>query len=1250
MSLDINLQVFSNYEPEQNRIPLKETTNYAGHIYQIYEINTLLFPELPQFEASASQAIPLKKIRGIFLNEPLDEATSRVESALPWNKDKKEATREAIRAGTYDWQKDNGLVANDKDLMLEAIRQNPQNLQYAYPNLKKSGEVALAALSQWSKELDDYKSTLASDAQRLSELLLTAEEGKKRGYQPQEEVEFEIANQRIEVEKKEIIVKQHELKIKTISSHIDPALLGEKEFVLAAIKYHIEILETILPNLETEEFFLEAIKIDVGALEYAPDHLEFEITQAAIEQDLRALSYVSDDLMEDEEFKQFILKIVSQHPEVLHRIDNIAITADKDVVLATIPSGMENFELPISSFSSLWKDREFVLQAVSKNGQFWHKLPHHSKFNEDREILLAAVHHDWTILNAEPKDNGRSPYRPRLDAISFEQPNNWWSDAEFAIVALEQSLEAFKYCTSGLKQDEEFVALLFTKWPALKANRHFLLELGKDNSQALSYADESLQHDLQFAKEAISQNFQAFKYAPSALKKDQNFVKEVIRLSEGTSLEHADIALKQDRVFMVEAVQISGYALGYADPILREDADLIEAALNQIIPHYIKRWEELPDSLKNSPKFMAAAFKKDKNSLKYAMFDVQRGILLPYLHSKDADKWNLIKDHFRSDKSFMLDALSIDPAEAWKNAADDVKKDSQFVLAAASKLCSLAQDPLQKKETAALASAILKEIQAKPLDIPPEHFIIEAAKLAFMDQEVVWQAFIMDPTNLQFADPLLLKDREFMLQCICENFLTFNYIHPDLKQDRAFLKQSIGKNPYVSLFISEEVKTEEPILNAIYQSLSDHLMAFKEDPNKRQLLHQFTAFVIERADRFLLHPEHPLMQEFIQAYTVASGVEDPKNPYYMHARLTQVVQQEALLDDFASVRKRADIKDYAFNDIPEGIIPFSELFTSLEERGIDKKQLEELCQTYYGKEPVVKEANETEEQFVQREIAYREEMEKLEESYLRDVRHNILGQGKLIPALLAQKGKAEDPISLTNMYLHLILKRMQQEDDTRQEGKLSDRENMLLNFASMVKECNTGQADAIEQYFLHAVGESNQANSAAEQIEKTVDSAVQMALLETLGSDALVKELTGEVSVKQMSHQTLYLKNRYYKQLGLRHSPSFDFHSGVIYQALQRQLPHEALPIIKRHFLQRLEAKAKEVLDRSFNAKEGIAFQHWADYFKNNFHMQDSQESYSQFFVTKVEVDEDGDENYTYVGIAPATVTQMLQKLELLLE
>jgi hypothetical protein len=466
-------------------------------------------------------------------------------------------------------------------------------------------------------------------------------------------------------------------------------------------------------------------------------------------------------------------------------------------------------------------------------------------------------------------------------------------------------------------------------------------------------------------------------------------------------------------------------------------------------------------------------------------------------------------------------------------------------------------------------------------------------------KNIVLAAVNQNGLALEFVQLDQIQNKDIVLAALKQNFAAYKFIDPRLRTDKEIILLGLLNEPSRFLYLSKASKLDPQLVNAVYASLANKLRSLTEDPSQKEALIRFTTFTLERQENYGLHDEHPLMQQVIEAHIITSSPSNsPKDPYQLYARLQKTLKEEPLVEIFAGFRKRANQKEYTYADLPKDGPPLEDLFASIETRGVNPVEVASLCNG----------------------------------ATLRQVKENLLGFGKLIPALLVQKGDLQDPISVTHMYLHIILKEIAQEDDIRVEGRLSNRENRLLKFGSMVKECQTGQADAIEQYYIYCV-DKKALESGQVKIEAIVDGAVQMALKKTLTNDALLKEVTNQDQVQQQAHQTLYLQNRYHKQIGLHHALRFDRNTSTLYDSLIQKDPKEVLKIIRKHLHVQEEVKAH--LDRALVTPTISSYMEITKYFEKEFGLKDDYDHYFEL-----------DEGSKPIGITLAAVRKILVKLE----
>ena len=94
--------------------------------------------------------------------------------------------------------------------------------------------------------------------------------------------------------------------------------------------------------------------------------------------------------------------------------------------------------------------------------------------------------------------------------------------------------------------------------------------------------------------------------------------------------------------------------------------------------------------------------------------------------------------------------------------------------------------------------------------------------------------------------------------------------------------------------------------------------------------------------------------------------------------------------------------------------------------------------------------------------------------------------------------------------------------------------------------------DGIALYYNHTIPARQQvqaAVNAVEKVENCIDECIQTIINDTLASQQVLNKIAGK-SINEQAHQTLNLKNRFHKQLGLIHTSSFDPYAGYIEDAL----------------------------------------------------------------------------------------------------
>ena len=142
--------------------------------------------------------------------------------------------------------------------------------------------------------------------------------------------------------------------------------------------------------------------------------------------------------------------------------------------------------------------------------------------------------------------------------------------------------------------------------------------------------------------------------------------------------------------------------------------------------------------------------------------------------------------------------------------------------------------------------------------------------------------------------------------------------------------------------------------------------------------------------------------------------------------------------------------------------------------------------------------------------------------------------------------------------------------DSPQQGHL------LFAYAASIQGCRGGQLEGLTVAYnqlprdvkpiANSKGTTEQENAAHHYLDTFIQEKLE-ALLST--ENQLMHELTGiaaNKAIPQLSHQSLYVKNRLAPMIGLQHSLTFDQHTHHITEPLFEKTPLEILGAFLNHF------------------------------------------------------------------------------------
>ena len=385
---------------------------------------------------------------------------------------------------------------NNKEEVLEAVKNYGPELQYASEELRADREVALAAVKNNGDALEYASEELRSDREVV--LAAVKESGGAHQYASEE-----LKND------KEVVLTAVKDGTSIILKYTDPSLLSDKEFVLSVIFYVGSALEHVDKKLQgNKEVVSMALNDDGSNLKFAHKSLKADkkIVLMAVENNGLSLKYASDELKQD---KDIVISAIGNEASAL-KYANKSFRADKDLVLAIIKEN-ERYPLGIieSMDESLRKDKEVLLQATEKARYPLEVLEYADKsLLSDKEFVIATV-------------------KQNCDALEFAS-DELKNDKEVVMAAVKDSGDALEYASKELRADKEVVMAAVNSWgyaleyasEELRADREVVMAAVKDSGDALEYASKELRADKEVVLAAVNSWGYALEYASEELRTD----------------------------------------------------------------------------------------------------------------------------------------------------------------------------------------------------------------------------------------------------------------------------------------------------------------------------------------------------------------------------------------------------------------------------------------------------------------------------------------------------------------------------------------------------------------------------------------------------------------------------------------------------------------------------------------------------------------------------------------------------------
>jgi len=342
-------------------------------------------------------------------------------------------------------------------------------------------------------------------------------------------------------------------------------------------------------------------------------------------------------------------------------------------------------------------------------------------------------------------------------------------------------------------------------------------------------------------------------------------------------------------------------------------------------------------------------------------------------------------------------------------------------------------------------------------------------------------------------------------------------------------------------------KANNEALHRLGEHATNIYLAFK-NTKKTNPIQIFQALKRERQDK---------EQEIIEKFSISPS---------------QTICGKSIFLNLNTFRERGCAKKITFGDLPEniGFQTLSQLFLEFENRFKCEQEQSET-----KREDVVKVIQEI------KTLTEGSDFIQLKEALHRSE----------VLRLLNLRGKPDQPIEAVAYYLHMIIKAISEANNEHSSSSLSQRERMLIGFASYIKNCSPRQRKQMKDYYdelplEYRLKTGKTISSIQEKIECFTDLAIQSCLNEMLSSRKFLIDVTKNPNWDGDVYQLiLYLQNRLFWLLGLDHKLIPDVYTGILpneaveadLQTLMKKvLSHLTPKKVIRHLNQLLQKAFKE--------------------------------------------------------------------------
>jgi hypothetical protein len=469
---------------------------------------------------------------------------------------------------------------NDRNLLLELVKINGFNLQYAWPKearyeiLYASFELSAPEFSKWVEEIIKNQ-PLLSDREILLNAALSFQYGVT--YYGN----LEIISSDKEILFAAAVSDKHALENATKS------LKSDRELIYFSALIHEGALQFAEQDLKKDkEFLKELLLIDPGSMEFVDETIKCDkefilnvIPEKNYWNSYYVLKHIPDNLKNDADF---IFQAFMHCGGTALEIMDAKLFFNDDLAIQVLKVSPT---CAIKFFNKFRSDKELAKTLIKNDTYLYYDID--DKISNDPEILLSAGKLD--MLDETYKNTKEFVLQcvTRQGRMLEYASDKLREDFDIVSAAVYNDLDALKFMGNSMRSNRILflsvanrldINLSFKYFDyTLLSDRSLLLE-GIKNGMSTKFLDTEWLVDRSFVITVCQFNGSVLKRVRKEFLEDREVVLSAVK-SFGDSLKYADDRLKKDREIVLAAVKSSATALKFADPSFRKDREIVLAAM-----------------------------------------------------------------------------------------------------------------------------------------------------------------------------------------------------------------------------------------------------------------------------------------------------------------------------------------------------------------------------------------------------------------------------------------------------------------------------------------------------------------------------------------------------------------------------------------------------------------------------------------------------------------------------------------------